>query len=221
MSFSFLHSVESNVALFSKALEGTGLVPQAHDVRGDLLSIVTERGGLDEETSAEVANAIHSSAKSADLVLLTCSSLSPAADRLKAEGVPVERTDRLLAEAVFANAMKAENKPAVAVLIAAPTTVEPTRTLFEACRVEMEAQSVGLDIILLPDVWNLFLSGDLEGYGKALTLAIDIFLGHADAFSHIALGQASMGPALEACHSPRASSVWTVAGATGDFLAAM
>ena len=58
------------------------------------------------------------------------------------------------------------------------------------------------------------------GYSKSLTTAIDAFLGDADVFSHVALGQSSMGPALVSCLSPRASTVWTVAGATRDFLTA-
>ena len=219
MSFSFLHSVASNVALFTNALKGSGLSAQAHDVRSDLLSSVTERGGMDAQIGAQVSDAIRSCAKSADLVLLTCSSLSPVVDALKAEGVQVERTDRLLAQAVFMDAMKTPSA-SVAGLVAAPTTVEPTRSLFEACRDQMGAQSIGLEIIVLPDVWDLFLSGDLDGYNKALSVAIGRFLEDADAFSHVALGQASMGPSLETCLSTRARSVYTVAGATRDYLAA-
>ncbi|WP_373236337.1 hypothetical protein, partial [Cohaesibacter celericrescens] len=209
------------VPLFEDAINGTNLSPKAHYVRADLLDKATAQGGIDEALSVEIADALHSYALDVDLLLLTCSSLSSVVDGVKASGVPAERTDRLLAEAVFAGAMKTPGAQSVAVLIAAPTTVVPTRTLFEQCRVEMGAEAVGLKVILLPDVWSLFLSGDLEAYRQALAKAIDAFLTGADAFSHVALGQASMGPALAFCQSPRANSVWTITGATRAYLAAM
>ena len=220
MSFTFLHSVQSNVALFSDALKGTGLTPADHDVRNEILSVVTERGGLDSETSAAVVDAVTENAQKADLVLLTCSSLSPVVDGLQADNVAVERTDRLLAEAVFADVVASKGEASVAVLIVAPTTLDATGALFEASRSKLGAEDVKLDIVLLPGVWDLFLAGDLSGYKAALSREIDAYLTKAVDVTHIALGQASMGPALDACSSPRAGDVWTVAGATRDYLQA-
>ncbi|SNY94322.1 hypothetical protein SAMN04515647_4643 [Cohaesibacter sp. ES.047] len=219
MSFSFLHSANSNIALFSKALEGAGVEPQQHVVRNDLLLEVTAKGQIDAPLSEAISAAITTTAKDVDLVLLTCSSLSPVADTLKADGVPVERTDGLLARAVLGDALAKGEGSKLVILVAAPTTTGLTRSLFERCRAEMGADRVPLEVELLPNVWDIFLSGDVEGYKSALTKALDRFLATSDA-SHIALGQASMGPALDGCSDPKAAAVWTVAGATRDFLTA-
>jgi len=220
MSFSFLHSMDSNVQLFTKALEGAGVAPQRHVVREDLLASVTARGQIDEALSGEITEAIRTTGEGVDQVLLTCSSLSPVADQMKAQGVPVERTDGLLALAVFADALSKGEGSKLVVLVAAATTVDPTRSLFERCRKEMAAESVSLEVILLPNVWDIFLSGDLDGYKVALGGAIDDFLASSPEITHVALGQASMGPALAAATHPRAPEVWTVSGATRAYLIA-
>ncbi|WP_319532182.1 hypothetical protein [uncultured Cohaesibacter sp.] len=220
MSFSFLHSVGSNVELFSQILEGSDKAPVQHVVRNDLLQAVTAKGQIDGPLGEDIAKAITDTVEDVDMVLLTCSSLSPVADQLKGEGVAVERTDGLLASAVFADALASGAGARLVVLVAAPTTVEPTRSLFERYRKDMGAEGVGLDVVLLPGVWDVFLAGDLEGYKAALAKAIDAFLTQSEDVSHVALGQASMGPALALSKHPKAAEVWTVAGATRDFLVA-
>ena len=140
------------MSLFADAVEGIKLLPQAHHVRADLMQKAAALGGLDEELSAEIADALRVCAMDVDLLLLTCSSLSPVADCLKAEGLRVERTDRLLAESVLADAMKMQGPQSIAVLIVAPTSLEPTRMLFQACREKLDAQFVGFEVVLLPDV---------------------------------------------------------------------
>ena len=218
MKFSFLHSANSNIALFSQALEGAGFEPRAHYVRSDLLDSVTEKGGIDTALFEEIAGAIRRAASGVDLVLLTCSSLSPVVDQLKEAGVPVERTDRLLAEEVFDAALQEDGPSQVSILVAAPTTIGPTKELFETVRHEMGADGILLRVELLPMVWDLFLAGNFTGYREALSKAIDDFLDGNEA-SHVVLGQASMGPALAGCQSGKAASVRTVAGATRSFLA--
>ena len=221
MTFSFLHSMSSNATLFTDALGGSGLVPERHEVRQDLLEKVTARGQIDAALEAEIEAAIRDAGKDVDRVLLTCSSLSPVADRLKGEGVPVERTDGLLAEAVFRDAMQSRADASVAVLVVAPSTVDATGGLFERCRKQMGAQSVALGVILLPNVWDLFLSGDLEGYRAALAKEIDQYLEGNATISHVALGQASMAPALALCQSSKRTAVWTIPDATRAFLAGL
>ena len=220
MTFTFLHTTHSNVGLFSDALAGTGLSTVGNDVRDDLLKTVTERGRIDEEMSAAISSAILTNAAKADQVLLTCSSLGPVADRLKSDGVAVERTDRLLADAIFSAAAKEADQTFVAVLVVAPTTIEATRHVFTASLNDLSAKHVDFAVHLLPEVWSLFLAGDLDGYRSALATEIDQFLDTNPDVKFVALGQASMGPALVDCESERASDVWTIADATRSYLIA-
>ncbi|WP_316860078.1 hypothetical protein [uncultured Cohaesibacter sp.] len=218
MSFSFLHSVESNIALFSEALEGTNLVPEAHHVRNDLLQKVTELGYIDADIGAEIERAILECARGVDLLLVTCSTLSPIADRLMVEGAPVIRTDRLLADALFKNAMSNPGRVDIAILITAPSTVDATAGLFKTCRDVTGAESIGVETILLPDIWDIFLSGDLEGYKQACITAMDDFLLNDKKFTHVGVGQVSMAPSLAYCTSPRAQHVWSALSATRTYL---
>nr|WP_321456363.1 hypothetical protein [uncultured Cohaesibacter sp.] len=218
MSFSFLHSIESNIALFSEALEGTNLVPEQHYVRNDLLQKVTKLGYIDADIGAEIERAILECARGVDLLLVTCSTLSPIADRLMVEGAPVLRTDRLLADDVFKKAMKNPGRSDIAILVTAPSTVEATGGLFKTCRDVLGAESIGVETILLPKIWDIFLSGDLEGYKKACIAALDEFLENDTKYTHVGVGQVSIAPSLAYCKSPRAEKVMSALSATRAYL---
>ena len=218
MKFTFLHTIDSNIALFANPLRDAGLEVNDHQVRADLLAEVTKRGGIDAEIQIEIAEALTKYAEGNDLLLLSCSSLSTVADQLKSEGVAVERTDRLLAEAVYRQMLASDPQGRLAVLVVAPTTQTPTGALFEAVRLEMGGEQIETDVILLPKVWDLFLKGDTDAYQTSLTRAIDDFLASSAHYEHVALGQASMAPALLGCQSKEAEKIWTVPGATCSYL---
>ena len=68
----------------------------------------------------------------------------------------------------------------IAILVTAPSTMEATGGLFKTCRDVLGAESIGVETILLPEVWDIFLAGDLEGYKKACVTALDTFLENDD-----------------------------------------
>jgi hypothetical protein len=171
MKIACLHTAQSNVAVFEAARpEGVRL---SHAVRPDLLA-AAEAGGLTPAVRAATVEALE--ALDADTVLLTCSTLGPAAGATAAL-----RADAALAEAATAGG------GAVEVLCAAPSTLAATAELFGAAAERSRAR---VTVRLVPGAWRLFHAGDHAGY--AVLIARDAEASRADV---VALAQASMAPA--------------------------
>ncbi|MCH8168109.1 MAG: Asp/Glu racemase [Proteobacteria bacterium] len=181
MKIACLHTAESNVAIFEAARpEGVSL---GHAVRPDLLA-AAEAEGLTPAIAAATAEALGALGKDevADAVLLTCSTLGPAA-----EAAGALRADAALAEAATAGGT-------VEVLCTAPATLATTAELFGAAAGRTGAR---LTIRLVPGAWALFQAGDHAGY--AALIARDAEASRADV---VALAQASMAPAAQLTARP-------------------
>lgn len=187
-----LHIASSNVAVFDCALAASGLaaggVRLQHHVRPGLLRATEAAGGLTPDIARQARDALQDVAREADAVLLTCSSLGPAIEGIVADA-PVLRVDAALA----AEAVRGGGR--VVVLCAVPTTLEPTGRLFRVA-----AQATGATIVmqLVPGAWDLFTSGDRDGYLRMVAQAADAA---ARAGVTVVLAQASMAgaAALAAC----------------------
>lgn len=179
-----LHTAESNVAVFDAALaelKPAG-VELRHYVRADLLAAAERAGGLTATITAQTVDALHELCVGADAVLLTCSTLGPAA--AEAASTPVMRVDAALAY----EAVKDGGK--VAVLCAVETTVEPTRLLFERA-----ARATGAEVAvhLVPHAWEAFKAGDRSRYLAVIAQAADEAI--RSGATRVALAQASMAAA--------------------------
>ena len=183
-----LHTAESNVAVFDAALDtlGTAGVELGHFVRTDLLAAAERAGGgLTPAIIAQTAEALRELCNGADAVLLTCSTLGPAAEAAaKTTSIPVMRVDAALA----LEAAKDGGK--IVVLCAVETTVEPTKLLFEAA-----AHATGAEITmrLVPHAWEAFKAGDLDRYLAIIAQATDEAM--RSGATRVALAQASMAAA--------------------------
>jgi hypothetical protein len=176
----FLHTAQVNSDLFKKKVAGEAVI-DTHLVREDLLLRATKVGEITPELNEETQGVLRGLANDADVVLLTCSTLGPAADAVGSRNIL--RVDRALAERAV------KDGGTVAVLVAVETTIEPTRDLFEA-----EAAKTGarINMVMVKGAWPLFQAGDMDGYlaeiaGYAKGTKADV----------IALAQASMAPAVE------------------------
>jgi len=180
MKIACLHTAESNVAIFEAARpDGVRL---SHAVRPDLLA-AAEAEGLTPAIAAATAEALGALGDGSAVVLLTCSTLGPAA-----EAAGALRADAALAEAATAGGA------AVEVLCAAPGTLAATAELFEAAAARTGAR---VTIRLVPGAWHLFHAGDQTGY--AALIARDAEASRADV---VALAQASMAPAAHLTARP-------------------
>ena len=177
-----LHTAVSNAAVFDAACPPGILLH--HSVRADLLAEAEREGGAREALLDRTAEALRALAREAAAVLLTCSTLGAAAARASPARAPVLRADAALAEAAMGNAGR------VVVLCAAPTTLEPTRRLFDD-------GSGRLDLRLVAGAWALFRAGDLAAYHRRIADAADAAF--ASGARTVALAQASMAAASGLC----------------------
>lgn len=182
-----LHTAESNVAVFEAARRDLGLAAGAlrHEVRADLLDDAERAGGLTPDIEARTCRALLDLCDGADVVLLTCSTLGPAARAAAGvASVPVVRVDAALAR----RAVRGGGK--VVALCAVETTLGPTRALFEAAA---RATGAEVETRLVPGAWAAFKAGDHDRYLAAVAHAADeAARGGA---SCVALAQASMAGA--------------------------
>lgn len=197
MRVACLHTVDSNVPVLeavADALRAQGQdLTLLHTVRADLLKRAEAEGGLNDDIRDEATELLQALANSADAVLLTCSTVGPAAERADILApVPVLRVDEALASAAIAKATAGNNH--IDVLCAVQTTVEPTQALFERL-----AAGTGVTIAmhLAPGAWDAFRAGDIPAYHKLVAEAADaLYAGGAET---IALAQASMAGAATLC----------------------
>jgi aspartate/glutamate racemase len=132
-------------------------------------------------------------AAGADAVLLTCSTVGPAAERADLLApVPVLRVDGALAAEAVARASAGSNR--VDVLCAVQTTVEPTCALFERMA---DGTGVSIAMHIAPGAWDAFRAGDVPTYHKLVAEAADAL--YAKGAQTIALAQASMAGAAALC----------------------
>lgn len=182
MRIACLHTVESNRAVFDAAAVGRD-VELHHLIRDDLLKGAEQAGGLTDAIAGETESLLSDLAGEAEGVLLTCSTLGPVADRVRA-GVPILRVDAALAERAVRDGGR------VVALIAVETTQQATRELFEAAAATTGAE---VEVRLVPEAWSRFRAGDLAGYHALVAEAADAAFDEGAAA--VALAQASMAGA--------------------------
>ncbi|MCQ4162696.1 hypothetical protein NON00_22570 [Roseomonas sp. GC11] len=180
MHIACLHTAESNIAVFEAALAEIGAARGRgarlrHAVHPALLAEAEAAGGLTPEIAARTATLLRQMAAEGEAVLLTCSTLGPAA----------EGTGALRADAALARRAVAEGGQ-VSVLCAVATTLAPTRALFTAAAAATGAE---VTVILVPGAWDAFRAGDREGYLDRVARAAEAAPGR------VALAQASMAGA--------------------------
>lgn len=200
MRVACLHTVESNVAVLeaaADALRQSGKhVSLSHTVRPDLLKRAEAKGGLTDEIRDEAAELLRDLASGADVVLLTCSTVGPAAERADLLApVPVLRVDEALASEAIARASASPGHHSrVAVLCAVQTTMEPTQELFERMA---DGTGVHISMHLAPGAWEAFRAGDVPAYHRLVAEAADRL--YAAGEDVVALAQASMAGAAALC----------------------
>lgn len=185
MRIACLHTADSNIAVFATAAQELGMPSTAlhHAVRADLLSAAENAGGLTAEIADATRLELLALAQSADVVLLTCSTLGAAVDGVRSN-VPILRTDAALAAAAAAVGGK------IVALCAVPTTLASTALLF--CAAVRESGAM-LEVRLVPGAWQRFKAGDLAGYWSLIAQAADE--AYVEGAAIVALAQASMSGA--------------------------
>lgn len=190
-----LHTAESNVETFEAARRRLRLddVALRHRVRADLLAAAEKAGGPTEAVLQRSVAELATLAGGSNAVLLTCSTLGPAAAMANAASpVPILRVDEVLArEAV-------KNGGIVIVLCTAGATIAPTRSLFERVALATGAE---IEVRLVPGAWERFKAGEHQAYLAMIADAADAAAREGVAI--VALAQASMSGAAVRCREAR------------------
>lgn len=177
-TFGFLHTSPVHVPTFRDLVRE--LAPDVHDIHVvDEELLARARAGEDVAIELDPL-------KDADVVVCTCSTIGPIAER---QGENVIRVDRPMAR-------EAARSTKVGVVVALESTIEPTLALLE------EEGSQEITVGYAQDAWAFFEAGDLPGYYEAIARAASK-LGDVDV---VVLAQASMAPAAALIQRPALSS---------------
>lgn len=202
MRIACLHASQENSSMFEAAAARLGIASGrlSHAARPDLLAAAMAAGGLPENVRAETAALLLELSTGADAVLLTCSTLGPAArDAAGQTTVPIVQADAELARAA------ADVDGRITVLCTIEATVRPTVALFSAA-----ATNATVTGRLVSDAWQLFKAGKLADYHRHIAREAD--QAYAAGADLVVLGQASMAPAAAlVTGGPEPLSVPTVA----------
>ncbi|MGG5887191.1 hypothetical protein ACLF3G_08615 [Falsiroseomonas sp. HC035] len=183
-----LHTAATNLRLFDEACPPD--VTLYHHLRDDLLAEAEAAGGMTADIAARTAAALEALAEpGTDAILLTCSTLGPAAG-LVCAAIPVLRVDAALAEAACRN-----GGPVMA-LCAVHTTLAPTGALFAEAAARHGAT---LEVRLVEGAWAAFRAGEADRYAALVAAAADAAFDGGAAV--VALAQASMAPAAALCRA--------------------
>ena len=173
-----------------------GLAP-GHVVDESLLNDTIAAGALTDDVRARFrARAEQARADGADVIMLTCSSVGPAADGLGDElGVTVLRVDEAMAERAVALGDR------VGVAATLPTTLDPTAGLVRRVA-ERAGKAVDVTTELAEGAFGALRAGDAARHDELVQAALRSLAARVDV---IVLAQASMARALAGAESVEAA----------------
>jgi hypothetical protein len=182
----FLHTAQVHVPTF-EALSRE-LMPSAqtvHRVDPEALELARQ-DGTGKRVRAVVASHLSELREAGcEVILCTCSTLGEIAEGLSGDGLEVIRIDRpMLRRAVTLG-------PRIGVLAALTSTVEPTTRVLAEEAADARAD-VSLEVSVVEEAWDAFLSGDAEEYRSRIAQAARALSSRCDV---VVLAQASMEPA--------------------------
>jgi Asp/Glu/hydantoin racemase len=184
-----LHTLSPLIQLFSQLMsEALPDVKPLHILDEPLLERIKFRGGLAAADAERVQqHRLAAGDIGADAILVTCSTVSPCADQVRAwAGIPILKID----EAMIAEAVKSGRN--IGVLATASSTLKPTQQMLLA-----QSQLTGIPIIvelkLVEGALAALLSGDYETHDRLVCDAIRELSKRSDV---VMLAQASMSRVL-------------------------
>lgn len=185
-----VHTVPPLLEVFSRLtaelLPGVKIL---HILDEPLLERVRRRRGLASEDTARLATHVAEAAEvGADVVLVTCSTMSPCVDDLVGKTpIPVIKID----EAMIAEAVRLGSR--IGVIATNWTTLEPTRALLET-EARRTSKTIASELILVEGSLPALLAGDGTTHDRLVREAIVSLAQDCDV---VLLAQASMARVLD------------------------
>jgi aspartate/glutamate racemase len=186
-----VHTVPPLVSVFQTLV--TELLPGVrlfHILDEPMVERVKRRGGLADEDAARLVQHVEAAAAiGADVVLITCSTISPVVDMIRpSAAIQVLKID----EAMIREAVSLGRR--VGVIATAATTLEPTRRLLEA-EAARQGKEVVAELVLVEGAIAALFAGDGESHDRLVAEAALDLAARSDV---VVLAQASMARALAA-----------------------
>lgn len=159
-----LHAARSNIEVYEQALAALEYedVQLLHRVESELLQAVVNANAITPAIIDATNRAIDELCDAADLVIITCTTLGVVGGGGRKYSKPVLRVDGTLAK----QASRYHGRALV--LCTAPTTLAPTKAMFEAW-----LPPERLTIELIDGAWDIFNSGDMDAYHQAIAHHIE------------------------------------------------
>ncbi len=185
-----VHTVSPLLPVFNKL--GAELLPGvrlAHILDEPLLERVRQRGQLAPEDSVRLGSHVTVAEQTgAQAVLVTCSTISPCVDDVRAAAsIPVVKID----EAMIAEAIAKGSK--IGVVATAASTLAPTQLLLQA-QADSAGQEIVVESVLVENALPALLSGDGVTHD---TLVRRVVLELSSRVDVVVLAQASMARVLD------------------------
>jgi aspartate/glutamate racemase len=186
-----VHTVQPLVSVFQTLV--TELLPEVrlfHILDEPMVERVKRRGELADEDAERLAQHVEAAAAiGADVVLVTCSTVSPVVDMIRSSAaIPVLKID----EAMIREAVRLGRR--VGVIATAASTLEPTRQLLEA-EAARQGKEVIAELVLVEGAITALFAGDGESHDRLVSQAALDLAARSDV---VVLAQASMTRALAA-----------------------
>lgn len=161
-----IHTVAPLVELFSrKCKEQLPGVEVFHILDEPLLEQVRAHGKIEPEDISRLQTHINTGEEiNAKLVIVTCSTLSPAVSKVKA-AIPIIRID----EAMAIQAIASGNR--IGVVATNPTTLEPTKNLL-LTKAALLGKRVDIQLVLAEGAFTALLNGDGERHDHLVKRAV-------------------------------------------------
>lgn len=187
----FVHTVLSLSKLFDQLVQEifSDEVDIIHVGDELLLDTVLEQGGLSPFVYRRVSeHAAAAEAIGADVVQITCSSISPCVDVANSiVGIPVMKIDEPMIDQALSIGQR------IGVVATAKTTLEPTIQLIEA-HARIAAVEVEVDSRIIEAAYKALNSGEMEEHDRLVREEIKMLMERNDV---VILAQASMARVLE------------------------
>lgn len=186
LKLAFIHTVPSLVELFT-GLSKELLPDDAeifHIADEILLKTVLAQGGLSPFIYRRVAeNVVAAEEAGANLVQLTCSSISPCTDiAQRMVNIPVLKIDEPMVDRAISLGSR------IGIAATAPTTLKPTTELVYE-RARFCGKEVSVDSVLCTGAYAALFSGDLQTHDRIVRQHLADLMAHNDV---VILAQASM-----------------------------
>jgi Asp/Glu/hydantoin racemase len=188
----FVHTVSSLVGLFSDLAKE--ILPDDvevfHVADEMLLKVVLAQGGLSPFIYRRVADHVIAAEQAgANVVQITCSSISPCADVASMlVGIPVLKIDQPMVDKAISLGRR------IGVAATAPTTLKPTTELVVA-RAGLVGKEVKVDPVLCEGAYDALFAGDMAIHDRIVRDTLKELMSRNDV---VILAQASMARVADA-----------------------